>query len=354
MEIGLLTDSLAQHPLPRVLDTAAELGITTIELAMGNWSSAPHADVDALVASQARRRELIASIEGRGLCLEALNASGNQLHPKWGDEHDRVVRQTLLLAEQLEIDTVVLMSGLPGARGDSFPAWVTTVWPPENLELLDYQWNEVALPYWAKLAEDAKAHGITKLSVEMHGNQLVYSPPGLLRLREAIGDIIGANFDPSHLMWMERIRWLRSRRYPVRSTMCMPRTPASRMPSAGGHVSRPCPTRRPTDARGISSPSAPVIPGSRFLDAVRSGPSPGRLRRPPQHRERGLHLGCRRVGCDRSQDSRRRHRWSLILTDSAGSPFQVWNGDPVWWHGLRCESCHQPLRMGGLLLEVPQ
>ncbi|MEZ5087008.1 MAG: sugar phosphate isomerase/epimerase [Tessaracoccus sp.] len=202
MEIGLLTDSLAQHPLPRVLDTAAELGITTIELAMGNWSSAPHADVDALVASQARRRELIASIEGRGLCLEALNASGNQLHPKWGDEHDRVVRQTLLLAEQLEIDTVVLMSGLPGARGDSFPAWVTTVWPPENLELLDYQWNEVALPYWAKLAEDAKAHGITKLSVEMHGNQLVYSPPGLLRLREAIGDIIGANFDPSHLMWM--------------------------------------------------------------------------------------------------------------------------------------------------------
>lgn len=202
MEIGLLTDSLAQHPLPRVLDIAAELGIRTIELAMGNWSSAPHADVDALVASHARRRELVASIEGRGLRLEALNASGNQLHPRWGGEHDHVVRQTLVLAEQLEIDTVVLMSGLPGAKGDSFPAWITTVWPPENLELLDYQWNEVALPYWAGLAEEATARGITKLAVEMHGNQLVYSPPGLLRLREEIGEIIGANFDPSHLMWM--------------------------------------------------------------------------------------------------------------------------------------------------------
>lgn len=202
MEIGLLTDSLAQYPLPRVLDTAAELGITTIELAMGNWSSAPHADVDALVADEATRKALIGAIEARGLRLEALNASGNQLHPKWGDEHDRVVRQTLLLAEQLEIDTVVLMSGLPGAKGDSFPAWITTVWPPENLELLDYQWNEVALPYWAKLAEEAASHGIRKLAVEMHGNQLVYSPPGVLRLREAIGEIIGANFDPSHLMWM--------------------------------------------------------------------------------------------------------------------------------------------------------
>lgn len=202
MEIGLLTDSLAQHPLPRVLDTAVELGITTVELAMGNWSSAPHADVDALVADGAKRKELIGAIEARGLRLEALNASGNQLHPKWGDEHDRVVRQTLLLAEQLEIDTIVLMSGLPAAKGDSFPAWITTVWPPENLELLDYQWSEVALPYWAKLAEEAASRGVKKLAVEMHGNQLVYSPPDVLRLREAVGEIIGANVDPSHLMWM--------------------------------------------------------------------------------------------------------------------------------------------------------
>ena len=202
MEIGLLTDSLGMHPLPRVLDTAAELGVTTIELAMGNWSSAPHANVDELVADGAARRELVSAIAARGLRLEAINASGNQLHPKWGAEHDRVVRQTLLLAEQLELDTVVLMSGLPAAAGDGFPAWITSVWPPENLELLDYQWNEVALPYWAGLAEEARSRGVTRLAVEMHGAQLVYSPPGLLRLREEIGDIVGANFDPSHLMWM--------------------------------------------------------------------------------------------------------------------------------------------------------
>ena len=32
--------------------------------------------------------------------------------------------------------------------------------------------------------------------------QLVYNPETLLRLRTAIGPIIGMNLDPSHLFWM--------------------------------------------------------------------------------------------------------------------------------------------------------
>jgi sugar phosphate isomerase/epimerase len=40
------------------------------------------------------------------------------------------------------------------------------------------------------------------VAIEMHANQLVYNVPGLLRLREAVGDAVGANFDPSHLIWM--------------------------------------------------------------------------------------------------------------------------------------------------------
>ena len=35
----------------------------------------------------------------------------------------------------------------------------------------------------------------------MHPGFCVYNPATLLRLREAVGDIIGANFDPSHLIW---------------------------------------------------------------------------------------------------------------------------------------------------------
>ncbi|MGI5878723.1 MAG: sugar phosphate isomerase/epimerase family protein, partial [Christensenellales bacterium] len=35
----------------------------------------------------------------------------------------------------------------------------------------------------------------------MHPGFCVYSPETLVRLRDAVGPVIGANFDPSHLFW---------------------------------------------------------------------------------------------------------------------------------------------------------
>ena len=57
------------------------------------------------------------------------------------------------------------------------------------------------MPYWKETAEFAKQHGIKKICFEMHPGFCVYNPETLLKLRAAVGDIIGANFDPSHLIW---------------------------------------------------------------------------------------------------------------------------------------------------------
>jgi sugar phosphate isomerase/epimerase len=200
MQIGLLTDSLSAMTRTEALEVAAGLGIETVEIGLGGWSSAPHADLAALLADPAARTALRRDITSRGLRLEAFNAAGNPLHPIDGARHDQVLRGALRLAEDLEVGTVVTMSGLPAAPGDSFPAWITTVWPPENLQLLDHQWT-VAVDYWGGLAAEARRRGV-RIAVEMHANQLVYNVPGLLRLREAVGDTVGANFDPSHLIWM--------------------------------------------------------------------------------------------------------------------------------------------------------
>lgn len=204
MEIGMLTDSLTSLTRDQALDVAVELGVSTIEIGLGGrhggWSPAPHADLHQLLTDPTARTRLHRDITSRGLRLEAFNAAGNPLHPVHGDRDDAVLRGALQLAQDLQIDTVVTMSGLPAAPGDSFPAWITTVWPPENGNLLSHQWN-VALDYWADLAADAQRRGV-HIAVEMHANQLVYNVPGLLRLRAAVGDTVGANFDPSHLMWM--------------------------------------------------------------------------------------------------------------------------------------------------------
>ncbi|MBQ7040430.1 MAG: sugar phosphate isomerase/epimerase, partial [Clostridia bacterium] len=78
---------------------------------------------------------------------------------------------------------------------------VTCPWPDDFLAILDYQWNDVLIPYWKKAAAFAESHGVKKIAFEMHPGFCVYNPYTLLKLRDAVGDIIGANFDPSHLVW---------------------------------------------------------------------------------------------------------------------------------------------------------
>ncbi|MDU0347589.1 sugar phosphate isomerase/epimerase [Actinomyces sp. MRS3W] len=202
MELGIVTDSLASLPFDEMLDTVAAQGITAIELPTGGWSSAPHCDVRSLLTDAAARDRFVGAVTERGLHISALNINGNQLHPVIGAEIDALVHATVDLAAVLGVGTVVLMSGLPGgAPGDQAPNWVTTSWPPETQTILDYQWNEVAIPYWKELGAYGRERGV-RFAVEMHGDQLVYNAATLLRLREAVGDVVGANFDPSHPMWM--------------------------------------------------------------------------------------------------------------------------------------------------------
>jgi sugar phosphate isomerase/epimerase len=135
--------------------------------------------------------------------LIGLNANGNQLHPTDGERQSKVLHDTVLLAGELGVRKVCLMSGLPaGGPGDQLPNWVVSSWPPETQTILKWQWEEKLLPYWRDLAALAKRSGVTQLCVELHGNQVVYNVPSLLRLRREIGDIVCANLDPSHLMWM--------------------------------------------------------------------------------------------------------------------------------------------------------
>jgi sugar phosphate isomerase/epimerase len=202
MKIGLITDSVGHLPFESALDVAKEHGLSSVEVATGNWSEAPHANLPTLVSSADARAEFAEKISSRGLTLSAFCANGNQLHPIEGPQHDKVVRDTIELASDLSVPTVVLMSGLPGAPGDSTPNWITTSWPPETLKVLDYQWNEVAIPYWKELAAFARNKGI-RLAVEACGSQLVHNVSTMIRLIEAVGDdVVGANLDPSHLMWM--------------------------------------------------------------------------------------------------------------------------------------------------------
>ncbi len=203
MKIGMNTDSLGTLSFEGVLDAAAELGLACVEFATGNWSSAPHIDIDALLASSSARDAFTGKVRERGLEISALTCNGNSLHPgPSGRAHDAVIRKSIELAPLIGVENIVLMSGCPGAKGDMHPNWITVAWPPETTEILEWQWNEVLIPYWRELVKFASGKKMRRLCLELHGGQNVYNVETLFRLREAAGKSVGVNFDPSHLLWM--------------------------------------------------------------------------------------------------------------------------------------------------------
>ena len=203
MKIGMITDSLGELGFDDLLDTAAELGIERLEFAGGNWSPAPHLALDAMLDSVPARREFAAKLRDHDLAVSALNCSGNPLHPgEPGRRHSEVTRKTIQLASLLGVDRVVMMSGCPGGPGDTNANWVTTSWPPETQSILRYQWEDVLIPFWRELVAYASGLGVGKLCLELHGHQNVYNVDTFFRLRDAVGDTVGVNLDPSHLLWM--------------------------------------------------------------------------------------------------------------------------------------------------------
>ena len=203
MRIGLVTDGLSTLPLADLLSTAAELGIEMLEFGCGNWSPAPHLDLDGMLASGAARDTFMGQIADHGLAISALNCSGNPLHPgTLGAAHRAVTSKTIQLAGMLGVRRVVMMSGCPGGPGDANANWVTTAWPPEAAKVLQWQWAEQVIPYWQALVAEAREAGVERLCLELHGQQNVYNAGTLFRLREAVGPVVGANLDPSHLFWM--------------------------------------------------------------------------------------------------------------------------------------------------------
>lgn len=197
------TDSLASLPFDQVLQHAARLKLDMIEICCGNWSTSPHIDLKKMLDSEPARRELKAKLKDHGVALSALNCSGNPLDPgPNGRKHDQVTRDTIKLASLMGVERVVMMSGCPGAPGSQHANWITVEWPAEVREWLRWQWDEALIPYWKDLVQYANSLGIRKLCLELHGFQNVYNVRTLHKLRDAVGETVGANLDPSHLMWM--------------------------------------------------------------------------------------------------------------------------------------------------------
>lgn len=203
MRIGVFTALWGNLPFEAALDKAVEFGITAVEIGVGGYPGNPHAPVAELLSSETKRQEWLGKIKERGLLLSGLSCHNNPIHPNKAiaAEQDKVLKDALELACLLGVPVVNTFPGIPaGTPNDTMPNWITCPWPPEFSEMLKYQWEEVAIPYWKGAAKAAEDQGV-KVAFEMHPGMLIYNVDTLLRMREACGDVLGCNFDPSHLWW---------------------------------------------------------------------------------------------------------------------------------------------------------
>jgi sugar phosphate isomerase/epimerase len=202
--IGVFDPAFPDLSLDQMLDKVAGYGLEAMEIGTGGYPDNHHCPLNDLLADPAKLKVWKKKFDDRKIVIGALSCHGNPVHPnaKIAGLDAQTFRNTVLLAEKLGVQVIVGFSGCPGGSPtDTTPNWVTYRWPPEYGQALDWQWKEKVVPYWKDAAKFAREHNVRKLAFEMHPNFVVYNPRTLLRLREAVGEEIGANCDLSHLFW---------------------------------------------------------------------------------------------------------------------------------------------------------
>ena len=204
MKLGAFNIDFYDRDFEPALDAIRDIGCEAVELGCGGFITKRHIDPRVLLEDEVKRKEMLERVEKRGLFISALSCHANMVHPQdsFAGAHRKDFRDTILLAEKIGVERIVTFAGCPGtADGDKHPSWITCPWPDYFTEALEWQWEKKLIPFWKEEVKFARDHGVTKICLEMHPGDAVYTPEKLLGLRDAAGEEIGCNFDPSHLFW---------------------------------------------------------------------------------------------------------------------------------------------------------
>jgi sugar phosphate isomerase/epimerase len=196
IRIGVFDVAFRELSLEQLIEVIKEFKIEAVELASGNQVGNPHCDREGLLADKSKLRAYVGLFEKDNIMISAFSCHGNPVHPDRdiAKREDRVYRQTIELAAQTGVKRMVCFSGCPGDGTGKHPNWIQSLETEEWVQLLEWQWREVLVPYWKDLAAYARQRDV-KIAVEMDSGNSVFNVATLLNLRHATGDNVGANLD---------------------------------------------------------------------------------------------------------------------------------------------------------------
>ena len=200
MKLGFLTAPFPGTPLAEVADWAAANGFSMLEVCCWPRSKGParryagicHIDVDGL--SEAQAKEIVEDLAQRGIGISGLAYYPNPLHPD-RDHRAEVVnhlKKVITAASLMSVPVVTTFIGADSSKSQ-----------PDN-------WAE-ARKVWPDIVAHAADSGV-KIAIENcpmifssdewpSGHNLAYAPAIWRTMFDELGENVGLNFDPSHLVW---------------------------------------------------------------------------------------------------------------------------------------------------------
>jgi sugar phosphate isomerase/epimerase len=201
VKLGFITAPFPTTPLDEVADWAAEVGFDFLEVCCWprgggdarRYAGTSHIDVDGM--SEARAKEIVDDMAGRGIEVPGLGYYPNPLDPD--PEHRRLVIDHLK-----KVITAASLMGVPVVN--TFMGGDPSKSQAEN-------WED-AKRIWPEIVSHARDVGV-RIALENcpmifskdewpSGKNLAYSPSIWRSIFEEFGETIGLCFDPSHLVWL--------------------------------------------------------------------------------------------------------------------------------------------------------
>lgn len=203
MKLGVMANAFIDKSWENACKAAKEAGLDAIEAGSGGFVGKAHCNPQELLKDKEAIKKWVAVAEKNSLEISALSCHGNMLHPdkKISEQHISDFEASVELASIIGIKAVNNFAGCPGAsEDDKSPNWITCPWPTYFGEAVQWQWEKKLIPFYKEMAKKLKKAKVS-VAFEMHPGDMVYNPEALLMLREAVGEEICCNFDPSHLFW---------------------------------------------------------------------------------------------------------------------------------------------------------
>src|SRR5258708_2091772 len=141
MKVGVFAVLFSQRPFEDVLDYIKAAGVEAVEIGCGAYPGDAPCKPQELLADATARNPFKDAVASRGIEISALSCHGNALHPnaEIAKAHDEAFRDTVRLAAELGVGTVITFSGCPGDSDTAkSPNWVTCPWPPDFLNTLEW------------------------------------------------------------------------------------------------------------------------------------------------------------------------------------------------------------------------